>query len=184
MRKYWAKPLRNEIMHEIGIRILIRKVQLIAAQYEKALLPIYSFSKDHYYRVFFQCEKSKSQTDEILQKHVIHNGAGPLWAGQLWDKELAKKVAHENSQHDLSSFLKTIADESCINTLCFFDIHECCSRKKINPLPQLDEVISELRKKGHQASRTHFREHSIRTDASSKDVDSAIVAALKRKKGK
>ena len=29
LRKYWAKPLRNELMHEIGLRILIRKVQLI-----------------------------------------------------------------------------------------------------------------------------------------------------------
>ena len=35
LRKYWARPLRNELMHEIGIRILIRKVQLIGAQNDK-----------------------------------------------------------------------------------------------------------------------------------------------------
>jgi len=52
MRKYWAAPLRNELKHEIGIRILTRKIQLVAAQYDKALVPIFSYSKDHYFRVF------------------------------------------------------------------------------------------------------------------------------------
>ena len=44
-RKYWAIPLRNHLMHEVGIRILIRKVQLIGIQYDKALIPIFSCSK-------------------------------------------------------------------------------------------------------------------------------------------
>jgi len=47
-RKYWAIPLRNEIKHEVGLRILIRKVQLIGAQFDKALIPLCSYSKDHY----------------------------------------------------------------------------------------------------------------------------------------
>ena len=38
-RKYWAEPLRSEMMHEAGLRILIRKGQLIGAQFEKALTP-------------------------------------------------------------------------------------------------------------------------------------------------
>ena len=66
LRKYWAMPLRNELMHEIGVRILIRKVQLIGAQYGKALMPIFVYSKDHYYRLFFSCEKSKQAVDEII----------------------------------------------------------------------------------------------------------------------
>jgi len=49
-RKYWAMPLRNHEMHEIGLRILIRKVQLIGAQFDKALTPVLSFYKDHYLR--------------------------------------------------------------------------------------------------------------------------------------
>ena len=66
-RKYWATPQRNETMHENGIRILIRKVQLIGADHEKALLPIYSYSKDHYFRIFFKCEKGRHKVDEILK---------------------------------------------------------------------------------------------------------------------
>jgi len=35
MRKYWAMPKRDYMMHETGLRILIRKIQLIGMQYEK-----------------------------------------------------------------------------------------------------------------------------------------------------
>ncbi|MBI5392648.1 tRNA (guanine(10)-N(2))-dimethyltransferase [Candidatus Woesearchaeota archaeon] len=68
-RKYWAKPMRNELMHEIGIRILIRKAQLIASQYEKALTPILSYSAQHYMRIFFVCEKGKEKADAINKQH-------------------------------------------------------------------------------------------------------------------
>lgn len=78
-RKYWASPLLTHNMHETGIRILIRKVQLIAAQYEKALTPILSYYSEHYFRIFFRCEKGKSKVDEIIRQHGMFNGAGPLW---------------------------------------------------------------------------------------------------------
>src|SRR3989339_124051 len=58
-RKYWATPKRDANMHETGLRILIRKVQLIGAQYEKALIPICSYAKEHYMRAFVQCRKGK-----------------------------------------------------------------------------------------------------------------------------
>src|SRR3989344_5707896 len=38
-RKYWARAIRNYMMHEIGLRILIRKVQLQGVQFDKALIP-------------------------------------------------------------------------------------------------------------------------------------------------
>ena len=69
LRKYWAKPMRNELMHEVGIRILIRKVQLIGAQNDKALTPIFSFSKDHYFRLFFRCEKGKQKLEKLFKEH-------------------------------------------------------------------------------------------------------------------
>ena len=41
-RKYDSRPIKNEIMHETGIRILIRAVQLFGSRHDKALIPIYS----------------------------------------------------------------------------------------------------------------------------------------------
>src|SRR3989338_6408444 len=88
LRKYWSVPARNDMMHEIGLRFLIRKCQLIGAQYDKALIPIYSYAKEHYMRAFFRCSKGKARVDEILLQHGMIGNAGPLWVGNLWEKEL------------------------------------------------------------------------------------------------
>lgn len=120
-RKYFAAPMLNYLMHELGLRILARKVQMIGGQYDKALTPVFSYAKDHYYRIFFKCEKGKSNVDEILAKHkyflycdcmdfFVDNcnrfvckkckkkmiSAGPLWTGTLFDKEIIEKMREED----------------------------------------------------------------------------------------
>src|SRR3989338_5496254 len=85
IRKYWALPKKGPIMHETGLRILIRKIQLIAAQYGKALIPVFSYSKEHYMRVFLKNLKGKEKADGILKLHGMSNGVGPMWLGSLWE---------------------------------------------------------------------------------------------------
>ena len=97
MRKYWAVPKKDAIMHETGLRILIRKIQMIAAQYDKALAPLFSYSKEHYMRVFLANDKGKSKVDGILKQHNYFNGAGPMWTGNLWNNQLCKKI-YSNAQ--------------------------------------------------------------------------------------
>ena len=69
LRSYWGRPLHNGLMHEVGLRILIRKIQLIGAQHDKALIPIYSYFKDHYNRIFFKCIKGKLEVDKLIDQH-------------------------------------------------------------------------------------------------------------------
>ncbi len=69
IRKYWSVPLHNYLMNEIGLRILIRKVQLIGLNYEFALIPIFSYVKNHYFRIFFKAIKSKQKCMEIFNQH-------------------------------------------------------------------------------------------------------------------
>ncbi len=112
LRKYWAVPKRDSNMHETGLRILIRKCQLIGMQYEKALIPVFSFYKDHYFRIFFRCEKNNKKINEIIkntkklqsdflcprktkgfsQNHKIIGDIGPLWTGRLFDNKLVNKI--------------------------------------------------------------------------------------------
>src|SRR3989338_7793930 len=42
-RKYWGTSLKNYMMHETGLRILIRKIQLLGVQFDKALVPILAY---------------------------------------------------------------------------------------------------------------------------------------------
>jgi tRNA (guanine26-N2/guanine27-N2)-dimethyltransferase len=116
-RKYWATPSRTWAMHEVGIRILTRKVQLIAAQYEKALVPLISIVTDHYYRIFFRCESSHTAVKTVLAQHkFLHickclqitpsvdsigecsncgekvKGVGLLWTGKIHNLDFVKRM--------------------------------------------------------------------------------------------
>lgn len=165
-RKYWAKPLRNELKHEVGIRILIRKVQLVAAQYDKALTPILSYSKDHYFRVFFRCEKGKKKVDEILKKHEFFHTAGPMWVGYLHDKKLVKRMLKDSSEE--SKRLLTILNEE-LDTVGFYDIHQICEDVK-QTVPKYEVLMNMIKEKGYSVSRTHFSGFGIRSDIEKEEL--------------
>jgi tRNA (guanine26-N2/guanine27-N2)-dimethyltransferase len=189
-RKYWAIPLRNELMHEVGIRILIRKVQLIGVQYDKALTPILSFSKDHYFRIFFQTEKSKTACDSIVKQHhefaycpkcftheiKINNHcsncknsiltAGPLWTGNLHDKKVLTKM--QTQDYETKKFLDILKQESQHDILGFHDLHKLSRITKKAP-PKTQDVITQLKKQGYIATQTHFSLHAVKTNAPMKE---------------
>ena len=179
IRKYWALPKRDHMMHETGLRILIRKVQLIGMQYEKALIPVFSYYKDHYLRIFFKCIKGKKECDEIAKQHGMLNDAGPLWTGNLWDKNLANKIYStiikkskgnrtninkDYYDNELLKFLKIIKDESRINAAGFHDIHVAAKERKLKVLVKKEDLIMKIREKGNKAASTHFLGTGIRTD--------------------
>ena len=165
LRKYWAKHQTNPMMHELGLRILIRKAQLVASQYDKALTPIFSYSKDHYMRVFFNCEKSKEATNKILKQHDFFNNYGPLWVGELWDKKLAEDIAKSSKEdYDLHKFLSIIAQESKISTIGFFNIHKIVKEYKLKTIPKKEELFQKIKSKKYNVSLTHFNPISIRSN--------------------
>lgn len=197
-RKYWATPLRNELKHEIGLRILIRKVQMVGAQYDKALIPILSYSKDHYFRIFFKAEKSKTKCDEIIKQHQYllycpkcmnrevskyNTGkckcgkdylfAGPLWIGNLFDKKVIEKMIDNLEQPtytmNLAAFLRTILQESKVNTVGFYELHKIAKVYKIQP-PKTETVIKKLK----NAAPTHFSTSGIRTNKKIQEVVKAV----------
>ncbi len=198
-RKYFATPLRNEHEHEIGLRILIRKVQLIGVQYDKALIPIFSYFKDHYFRIFFSCIKSKEECDKVLHQHKYflycpkctsfetstYNEkmccgqkmifAGPIWAGELSDTKLLSKMLKSSKDN----FIKTCLDESKIKNVGYYDIHRISKKYGLEPR-KMEHIMSALKDKGSLAERTHFTMYGIKTDANLKD----IMTILKEKNNK
>jgi tRNA (guanine26-N2/guanine27-N2)-dimethyltransferase len=188
-RKYWAEPMRNHLMHEAGLRILVRKVQLVGAQYEKALVPVFSYAKDHYMRVFFLNERRKKAADVILKNHqYLHycprclnvgssnsntkiccggstRVAGPLWAGQLWDAGLASKIARTNrdwryGQPENQKLLDTIASEAKAPASLLGFYPLNLVRKTLNRMPKRKEDL--LGKKG--VWPTHFEGNAVKAE--------------------
>jgi len=189
IRKYWSIPKKDYMMHETGLRILIRKVQLIGMQYEKALWPIFSYFKDHYFRIFFQCIKGKNEVDKIAEKHGMFNNAGPLWEGNLWDSKLVNKmyktilkinnkkntieketminnsiIKNNQNNKELLKFLKVIKDESKIDVVGFYDLHQIVKKRKLKTMMKKNDIIKKIRKKGFKAENTHFSGIGIRSD--------------------
>jgi len=187
-RKYWATPVRNYMMHETGIRILIRKVQLVAAQYDKALVPIFSHSTKHYMRVYFRCAKSKIAVDSILSNHkyllfcskclsiTIHpqnkdicckksmTWAGPLWTGQLWDRKvilsMLKKLDKNNPE--LLNFISILNAESKISVPYFYSTPGICKNLR-KSCPKQESITKSIRKAGFKSAQTHFVLDGIRS---------------------
>ncbi|RMH09372.1 MAG: tRNA (guanine(10)-N(2))-dimethyltransferase [Aquificota bacterium] len=120
-RRYHAKPLLEcEFYHEVGIRILIKKVVEEGAKHDYAFEPIFSYSYRHYLRVFFRKDIGPRRADRLMESIgyllycdgcLFRKGvrlediqrtcpycsnrllvAGPLWLGSLWNKELVERL--------------------------------------------------------------------------------------------
>lgn len=189
VRKYWANPVRNHCMHEIGMRILVRKVQLIGAQYSKALIPVFCNATQHYYRIYFECRKGKSAVDEIMKQHkrlsfrkqeisVSPCGVvGPLWIGRLWNRSIVRKMLSA-ADGDAGELIGMIYSESAVPVLGIFEYYKMCSDLKMS-VPSREKIIAALKKKGFKASPTHFDYRCLRTDATPKQLR-AVLSRLAR----
>lgn len=180
-RKYWGEPLHSHLMHEVGLRLLMRKVQLIGAQYEKALTPILSYWHEHYFRAYFECTKGKKAVDKILANHqyigmckeclsmsiapinamdccnIPMIWAGPVWCGKIKDQEFVNSMQLESS---LFTMLKKEYD-----TTGFFDVHVLAHRLKLPILPTMEKVMEKLHDQNYTATRTQFSTSGLKTNA-------------------
>ncbi len=179
LRKYWAKSLKNYMMHETGLRILIRKIQLLGMQFDKALVPVLSYHKDHYFRIYLRCVKGKETCDEIVREHAyllwcrncLNYGcslsnqreccakkmefAGPLFVGMLGDPVLLARMVEQKMFAAEQLFLEQLLREvDC--PAGFFQIHQMCRILKIDP-PKLEIVLSET-----GGVRTHFDDTGVK----------------------
>ncbi len=171
--KYWAKSVLTPEKHELALRILIRKVQMVGSQYERALTPVFSYAKDHYYRVLFVCKKSKTEAVKIISNHKMYTPnfsrqeVGPMWFGQLQDKNILREMIKSSELH--KDFLELLLEEEKVGTVGFVDIHEYMKRKKKQGLSH-NKVIEKLKSKGYKAARTHFSYKGIKMNCNIKDI--------------
>lgn len=180
-RKYWATSLKNYMMHETGLRILIRKVQLHGIQFDKALTPILAYHKDHYFRIYFRNSKGKERCDQIIKQHQYllycpkclnykasnynqescncknkFQFAGPLWIGKLFDQKLLTKMAKSNPFSEEQQFLDLLKAESKIDVLGYCDLHIIAKKQKRDPL-KMEIMLKKLK-----GVRTHFSRTGIK----------------------
>ncbi len=195
IRRYASLPLKTEYYPEMGIRILLSAVARSLARYDKAMIPLLSYASIHYYRIFIAVKKEVKLANEGLKdigfvSHCFNCGtrqwkkglataieekcpfcgsdtslAGPLWLGRLHDKNFCEKLIKEAKHRGFEQAEKLI--KACRDELdipMHYDYHKLCKSLKISARP-MNELISSLKSKGFQASRTHFSGVSFKTDA-------------------
>jgi tRNA (guanine26-N2/guanine27-N2)-dimethyltransferase len=190
-RKYNATPLRCPMMHEIGLRILIRKVQIAGLQYDRALSPILSYSKDHYFRLYLLNHKNKTHCEAIHGLHGFikyctecqfhestHSNTaepcpncktelsivGPLFIGRLFYEFFIDSMNVE------SKTLETIKEEMHIPTLGYYHIPSI-TKHLGKPSAPYEKLFEKIKKKGYSVSRTHFNAEAIKTNMPIKELE-------------
>lgn len=204
IRTYASVPLKTEYYPEMGVRVLQGALARTLAKYDKAMIPLLSYASAHYYRLFAAVKKSIKAADECLDSmgfvsHCFNCGtrewrhglaahlpekcpvcghttspAGPLWLGRLHDREFCEGALGEIGKRGFRDAERLIA--ACRDELdipMHYDYHKLCKSLGITAMPT-DELVSALRERGFQASRTHFSGVSFKTDAGMEEIKGVV----------
>lgn len=109
-----------------------------------------------------------------------------LWTGPIYDDTVVRTmVSMANSiksggtiSKQTYALLSKIRGESAIGGSVLF--HRRPGVASGNKTPRLDDVISELERRGHTAARTHFDSKALRSNATPQEFDLAVIAAVAR----
>ncbi|MDW8032121.1 MAG: tRNA (guanine(10)-N(2))-dimethyltransferase [Aquificaceae bacterium] len=198
LRRYGSRPLLSaEFYHEVGLRILIKKVVEEGAKSDFSLKPLFSYSYRHYFRVFFQKDVGPKRADLLLESIGFilycdrclyregvsleglrtscphcHNRlllSGPLWLGELWDRELVEsmwrwKDGLEVSENTLR-ILRRIREEAGLQTTGFYTISALGKALRIGQPPPMERFLEVF-----EGVRTHFTGEGFRTPLDHREV--------------
>ncbi len=191
MKKYLARPLRGELCHETGLRILIGTVVRYAAKYDLGVKVLLAYYRDHYFRIFLELESGARRALNSLKNlgYVYYTGPvefkyelgflpsgrdayGPMWMGPLKDEDFVEKILIECRKNsfvsdDTCSFVELIAKE--LDVPLFYDTHSIARRLGSRPV-KVSELIEKLRENGFMATRTHISPRGIKTTAGLEDI--------------
>lgn len=180
------------------------------AKHDKAMTPLLSYASAHYVRLFAAVKKGIADADQCLENmgfvshcfgcgarewkyglavHMeekctvcghITSQAGPLWLGRLHEREFCEGLLSEIENRGFKEALKLVA--TCRDELdipMHYDYHKLCKSLGITAMPT-DELLSALRERGFQASRTHFSGISFKTDAGVEEVKGVIIGLAQK----
>ncbi|WP_297421236.1 tRNA (guanine(10)-N(2))-dimethyltransferase [Thermococcus sp.] len=195
LRKYLAEPIRGELCHEAGLRILIGTVVRYAVKYDLGIDVLLAYHRDHYFRAFLRLKSGARKADKSLSQLGYlwqgENGEfeysegvlperpkahGPLWLGSLKEKEFVDRLHKEAKNHPLAhkktlQFLGLLTEELDVPFL--YDTHALARRNGLQAR-KLAAMIEILLEEGYRATRTHFSPKALKTDAPFEEVLGAL----------
>nr|WP_258558721.1 tRNA (guanine(10)-N(2))-dimethyltransferase [Methanococcus maripaludis] len=189
IRKYNAVPLKGD--KELAVRLMIGYAVKMASKYDIGLKPIFSHVTDHYARTFMVTERGAGKADSAIENlgyirqdseqksfKTFEEGsekgyAGPFYLGDISDKNIVQNALNTAKTRNYSkravNILELISNESKINQVGCFDIHELCSFiKKL--VPPVNDIMENLKENGFKVTRVHYNPYGLKTDAELSDL--------------
>ncbi len=193
-RKYGGIPVRTEYGNEIAIRLVLGCLRMVAARLGVKIIPLFVESDMHYYRTYVKVLNRPDQQENI--GYILHckncghrkitleqeqecelcklkiSIAGPLWIGNIFDKEFVQNMLLEIQNLEVDKVCektlhKCLAESEMSGT--YFTLDEIASKMKSSP-PKLENAISYLQKNNFVASVTSFSPTGFRTDAKINEI--------------
>lgn len=188
-RRYGGVPVKTEYSNEIAIRLILGCIRVIAARLDIEIIPLFVETDLHYYRTYLRILNRPDQNENI--GYILHcktcgnrkvineqeksceicNGsvdlAGPLWIGQLFEKQFLETIKDEIPNYTVDKNCEKVISKSILESEkpgTYFTLDEIASKMKVSPL-RLDRAISKLESNGFVASPTSLNPTGFRTNA-------------------
>ena len=188
-RRYGGVPVKTEYSNEIAIRLILGCIRIIAARLDIEIIPLFVETDLHYYRTYLRILNRPDQNENI--GYILHcktcgnrkvineqeksceicNGsvdlAGPLWIGQLFEKQFLETIKDEIPNYTVDKNCEKVISKSILESEkpgTYFTLDEIASKMKVSPL-RLDRAISKLESNGFVASPTSLNPTGFRTNA-------------------
>lgn len=131
-----------------------------------------SIFQDDYFQPSLNCP--------VCKKNNYVDYAGPLWDSEIHDADFVNEMIemnnhlNYNNKKRINKLLNLIKGE--INKpIFYYNIHKLSKILKISNIPKLEEIISHIKNKGYQISRTHFDFLSVKTNMDNKSLKNMLL---------
>ena len=166
LKRYGSYSMKKVAAKEVGVRILLARLQTLAIEFGRSIEPLLSYSEGHHLRVFVRIVEKKNielkwlnYDMEVLDVEQL-NMAGPIWVGKIIDSNLIPN----DSQGLLGRFFDTLKSEAD-GPVGLFDINDIAREAEIGQTPKKIKIINCLQHEGFFASASVFSPLGIKTNA-------------------
>ncbi|MGH9921785.1 MAG: ArsR family transcriptional regulator, partial [Nitrososphaerales archaeon] len=208
VRRYYGKPLNTEYGNEVGLRLILGLISMIASRLELGIKPLFVHSTRNYLRVYVLIRVGSQHADDMPSKlgYIYHcfscnsrsysNGNNVRQicdkckksmkvAGQLWIDSIFDSVFVDNMLRALDD---CTVDKKCGKLLSMARDEASlppsyCSVDEIAEAlkvtpPAISALIDKLKDSGFVASRTSLKMTGFKTNARYDEVLEALRAIV------
>ena len=187
-RKYHGVPIKTEYSNEIAIRLILGCLEYVAGRLDIQIIPQFVQHDMHYYRAYLKILNKPGQKEQL--GYIIHckscgrrkasiknpdickicdcklDVAGPLWVGQLFEKEFVMKMNEIVPKLAVDKRCEKILEKCILESempSTYFTLDEIASKMQKAPL-KMKNMIKKLQDAGFLASPTSLNPTGFRTD--------------------